>query len=257
MKVIEQRDIPEDTHILKLWTPLKFEVKKDYTFIPRNPFFKIASMALYTIALPLVYSFNKIMYGCKVVGIENLKQIKGARMTVSNHVHPMDCTMNAMIQAPRQVYFPTLQDNFKIPVVNGIIRLLHAIPIPNGLQTKVAFYKSLQAILQKGSIIHMYPEAALWPYATNLRKFKSGAFQIAVEQQVPIIPIVYCFVKPYGIRKWKKKPCIQIHILKPVYPSKIKENNKKEVVQNMKQEVYQEMKLCLQNNTTFEEEEEN
>ncbi|MFR2451024.1 MAG: 1-acyl-sn-glycerol-3-phosphate acyltransferase [Clostridia bacterium] len=110
-----------------------------------------------------------------------------------NHVHPMDCTMNAMIQAPRQVYFPTLQDNFKIPVVNGIIRLLHKIPIPNGLK-KVAFYK-FNKLFYKRKYYTYVSEAALWPYATNLRKFKSGAFQIAVEQQVPIIPIVLLFCK--------------------------------------------------------------
>lgn len=244
-----KEEIAEDTHILKLWTPLKFEVKKDYTFIPKNFFFRLASTVLYGIAVPIVFVYNKVMYGCKVYGKKNLKSIKGARITVSNHVHPMDCTMSAILQAPRQVYFPTLQDNFKIPVVNGIIRLLHAIPIPNHLQAKVYFYKSLEMLVQEGKIIHMYPEAALWPYATKLRKFKSGAFQIAVEQQIPIIPIVYAFVKPYGFRKWKKKPCIDIHVLKPVYPPKVEEGNRKEAIEKMKQEVHQKMEICLEDNT--------
>lgn len=245
-----KEEIAEDTHILKLWTPLKFEVKKDYTFIPKNPFFKLASTVLYGIAVPLVYLFNKGMYGCKVYGKENRKLIKGARITVSNHVHPMDCTMSAILQAPKQVYFPTLQDNFKIPVVNGIIRLLHAIPIPNQVQAKMRFYETLQTTLKEGKIIHMYPEAALWPYATKLRKFKNGAFHIAVEQQVPVIPIVYCFVKPQGLRKWKKKPCIEIHVLKPVYPPKVEEN-RKEAIEKMKQEVHQKMEICLEENTSI------
>lgn len=248
-----EEKIPEDTHVLKLWTPLKFEVKKNYDFVPKSIGFKIASVALYTIALPIVYIYNKVMYQCKIYGKENLEKVKGGKITISNHVHPMDCTMNAMVQAPREVYFPTLEDNFKIPVVNGIIRLLHAIPIPSDVQAKINFYKTIGELLRKGKTIHMYPEAALWPYETKLRHFKNGAFQMAVEEQVPIIPIVFQFVKPQGIRKWKKKPCIAMHILEPVYPNKEESIHKKEAIQIMKKTVYDKMQECLKENPSIKE----
>ena len=66
----------------------------------------------------------------------------------------------------------------------------------------------------------MYPEGSLWPYYDKIRNFKYGAFKIAASANVPIQPIRFTFVKPYGIyRLYKKKDCIEATILDPIYPN--------------------------------------
>jgi 1-acyl-sn-glycerol-3-phosphate acyltransferase len=44
--------------------------------------------------------------------------------------------------------------------------------------------------LQKGQSVFLYPEGTI-SSAGKLRGFKNGAFKLAIEQQVPIVPITF------------------------------------------------------------------
>lgn len=242
----DYEELQDDEHVLHMWTPLCFEATEDYQFVPKSNFFKIVSFGILFAIYPLLCVFHKVMYGVKIEGKENLKKIKGAKITVSNHIHPMDCTINAMANFPNKMYFPTLEENFQIPIIRDVIKLLNAIPIPNNIKAKKQFMKAVEELLQKGKTIHIYPEAAMRPYCKRLRNFKKGAFEFAVEQNVPIIPFVYTFDKPVKIyRYFKKKPLIHLTILEPIYPTK--EKTKGESVLKMRQQVYEKMKEKIQN----------
>lgn len=241
---IEENLLNEDEHVISMWTPLDLDINDDYKFINNGFLFNIFSTILYIIAVPLLFVYNKIMYNFKIYGRENLKETQTGKITVSNHVHPMDCTMNAIANAPDIMYFLSLKSNFQIPVIRHIIRLLHALPIPEEISKKEKLFKDISILLRNKETVHIYPEAALWPYYKKLRKFKNGAFKIAVENDVPIVPMVYKFVKPYGIRKYiKKKPFIELHILPAVYPDNTL--NKKEAIEELKQTVHYEMEKEL------------
>lgn len=234
---IEENLINEDEHIINMWTPLDLEIDEDYEYVNDSVLFKIASTLLYIVALPIVFIYNKLMYNFKIYGRENLSNIKTGKITVSNHVHPMDCTMNALANAPKNLYFTSIKSNFEIPVIRHIIRLLHAMPIPEKISEKAKFFNTIRELLKNKKSVHFYPEASLWPYYKKLRKFKNGAFKIAVENNVPVVPMVYKFVKPYGIRKLiKKRPFIELHILEAVYPDL--NLNKKEAVEKLKETVH-------------------
>ena len=237
---IENSLSEEDEHIINMWIPLDIEIDENYEFINNGILFKTISALLYIVVLPLLWGYNKVMYNFKIYGRKNLINIKTGKITVSNHVHPMDCTMNAIANAPYKMYFPTLKSNFEIPVIRHIIKLLHAFPIPDGISNKGKFFDTINEILENNETVHFYPEASLWPYYKKLRKFKNGAFKIAVEKSIPIVPMVYKFVKPYGIRRYiKKKPFIELHILPAVYPDS--SLNKKEATNKLKEEVYSKM----------------
>lgn len=237
---LEEEMINEDEHIINMWTPLDIEIDEEYKFINESLLFNIASILLYIVALPIVWIYNKVMYNFKIYGRENLSNIETGKITVSNHVHPMDCTMNAIANAPYSLYFPTLKSNFEIPVIRHIIKLLHAFPIPDGISGKEKFFGTINYLLDNNETVHFYPEGSLWPYYKKLRKFKNGAFKIASEKNVPIVPMVYKFVEPYGIRKiLKKRHFIEIHVLEAVYPNN--ELGKKERVEDLKQRVYSNM----------------
>src|SRR5699024_5918851 len=99
-----------------------------------NFLFNTFSNLLYIIAYPLLIIINKFFFGFKIEGKENLENIDTGKVTVSNHVHPMDCTMIGLANVPQKTFFTSLETNFKIPVVRRIIKLLNAIPIPQNIQ---------------------------------------------------------------------------------------------------------------------------
>lgn len=212
-------EIEDDEHVFHMWEPFKFEIKEDYKFVITNKFVKLVSNIVYVVVWPILWLINVLLFGFKVYGREKLRNVEGGKVTVSNHVHPMDCTMTGLINFPKRTYYPTLAQNFKIPVIRHIIRILYAIPIPTKIKQKERFLNEIEELLKEEKTIHMYPEGALWPYYEKIRQFKSGAFNIAVSANVPIIPIRYVFVKPKGIYKlYKRKKCINAIVLKPIYP---------------------------------------
>ena len=184
-----------------------------------------ANIFYYLIAVPIVFLIDKIFLDYKVIGRENIKKVPGGKITISNHMHYLDCTMNGLANFPDYSYFVTLESNFKIPIVGPLIKLLRAIPIPTKIEEKKQFYKNISKLLEEGETIHIYPEGELRVYEKELNKFHKGAFAMAVENNVPIIPTVITTHKPEGIYKYiKTKPVMTHVILEPIYPDLTIEN---------------------------------
>jgi len=52
-----------------------------------------------------------------------------------------------------------------------------------------------------------------------LQNFKKGAFYLAAQAQVPIVPMLITFEPPKGLIKIiRKKPVMRLHIGKPIHP---------------------------------------
>ena len=145
----------------------------------------------------------------------------------------------------RRVYFTTQEDSFRIPFVKRLIRFLRAIPIPTENKYKIDFINALSDILDNGNIVHFYPEASLYPYYNHIRDFKSGAFRFAIQNNVPVIPMVFTFNNPTGIRKlFKRKKDVTLTILKPIKYENHSDNYRQDI-QDFKSEVYENMAQSL------------
>lgn len=215
----DKLNLKGNEQVFHMWEPLKFEITDNYQYVNNNIIFKTISNILFCIIVPILFTLNKVLFGLKIEGKENMKEVRGGKVTISNHVHPMDCTMNGLVNFPHRMYFLSLANNFKIPFIRHLIRILYAIPIPKKQSQKETFYKEIKQAIQSGKTLHIYPEASLWPYYEKIREFKKGAFKIAVEVNCPIVPILYQFKEPKGIYKlYKRKKCIHAKILKPIYP---------------------------------------
>lgn len=216
----DKLNLKGNEQVFHMWEPLKFEIKDNYKYVNQNIIFKTISNIIFCIIVPILYILNKVLFGFKIEGKRNLKNIKKGKITISNHVHPMDCTMNGLINFPQRTYYPTLPNNFKIPFIRHLIKILYAIPIPQKQSQKEKFLKEIKNVIQEGKTVHIYPEASLWPYYEKIRTFQKGAFKIAVETNCPIVPILYKFEEPTGIYKlYKRKKCIHAKVLKPIYPN--------------------------------------
>ena len=239
--VEEVQDENED--VIQMYEPLELNIDEKYQYIKEGKIFSFFSNILYYgVAFPVLTILNKIIYDLKIEGKENIKNLPKGAISVSNHVLILDCTMIGLAFGLRKVYFTTREESFKIPFVRRLIKLLRAVPIPAKMSNKEYFMKQIDETLQKGKIVHFYPEKALWPYYEKIRNFKSGAFNFAIRNNVPVIPIVITFRNPEGIRKlFKRKKDITVKILEPI-TYKGKNENKKDSVEKLKEQVRQVMK---------------
>lgn len=226
----------------------KINIDKNYNFIPKNIFFKFASFLLYLIAYPILYIISKLFFGLKINGRKNLKDVKGAKITISNHIHILDVSFVSFANFPTPLYFPTIKSNLEIPFISILVKLFRGLPIPNTFEGRRLFYNVIKELLKKNKSIHFYPEASLIPYNETIRKFKDGAFDFACSSNVPIIPIVYTFRKPKYIMKYlKKKKYITLNILPPIYPK----SNDKKYVEELRKQIHIQMENFFNENNEF------
>lgn len=238
MKEATEEILEENEQVIYIGKPLEFKIDENYDYIPNNTFFSIISNLLYYgIAFPILKLLTKIIYDLKIEGLENIREIEGGAINVSNHVLILDCAMIGLAYGNRKIYYTTQEDSFKIPFVRKLIKYLRAIPIPEGIKNRKNFIKSINNVLKSGNIVHFYPEASLRPYCKEIRKFKNGAFDFAVKNEVPVIPMVFKFREPEGYRKiFKRKPDVTLKILKPIKVDIIGKNTKM-CVEGLKSEV--------------------
>ena len=72
--------------------------------------------------------------------------------------------------------------------------------------------------LKDGKKVHFYPEGSLWQYYTGIRPFKKGAFHMAIDAGVPIIPAVLVQRPCTGLRRiFRKKSLFKVIICPAVY----------------------------------------
>lgn len=233
------------SHVVKMWTPLKRNIDENYNFLPTNIIFKVCSFFIRIFAIIVLSIYNKIVFGLKVKGREKIKDLKGkAYVSICNHVNFLDCTMVACALKEYSLYQPTLKDNFNIPIVGRLVRILGGIPIPQSVKGVNIFNKVVSEILNSNKVVHFFPEGVLIPYDKGIRNFKRGAFKCAYDNNVPIVPMVIKYRKPTGIhRVFKKKPCITIKILDPVFPDKDK--SCKEESSFLMENCYEKMKNVI------------
>jgi 1-acyl-sn-glycerol-3-phosphate acyltransferase len=173
----------------------------------------------YVIAIPILFVWTRVILGVKVTGENRLRGLKGA-LTVCNHVHMLDSALVALALFPRKVVFPTLPKNVESLWPGIAVRLLGGVAVPGNVSELTQFFEEMEYLLIKGRIVHFFPEGELKPYDTSLRSFKKGAFHLAAQARVPVIPISIAFKPPKGISKlYRRKPVMAVHIGEPIFPA--------------------------------------
>ena len=97
--------------------------------------------------------------------------------------------------------------------------------IPKGDLAEVeSGYKSFSKALRGNSSVIIFPEGTRNPSIT-LKRFKSGAFRLAIQEGVPVVPIIIkgtgrIVSKGSNITKTLEKKEVEISFLEPIYPHK-------------------------------------
>lgn len=230
----------EDEQMVKMWTPYHITITADYPFLRRGRFFSLCSRWLCRFALAVLSGYNRLLFGLRVEGTENLKKAPGGAVTICNHVHMLDCSM-VNIAYGKKMYFPTLKSNVEIPFVRFLVRLLGGIPIPETPQAFAAFSKAIKQLLKGGGTVHLYPEGMLYPYCGQIRPFHRGAFMYAYDCGVPVIPFAVTYRPAEGLRgRLKKRPFLTLTILEPIFPDP--SASRRGEIERMREEAFRRMK---------------
>ncbi len=173
----------------------------------------------YVIAIPLLFLLTRVIMGGRVEGENRLPRVGGA-LTVCNHVHPLDSALIATAFFPRRLVFTSAPVNLENRLYGGLVRLLGGVEVPPTAGGLPLFFSEMEILLAKGRIVHFFPEGDLKPYDTSLRDFKRGAFHLAAQARVPVVPLSIRFTPPTGIgRLFRRKPTMVLVIGEPIVPT--------------------------------------
>ena len=144
-----------------------------------------------------------------ITGTPNIPRTGGAVMAI-NHTGYMDFTFAGLGAHParRLVRFMAKDGIFKHPVAGPLMRGMKHIPVDRDAGS--ASYNAAVACLRAGEIVGVFPEATMSP-SLELLPFKQGAARMAIDAEVPILPVIL----------WGSQRVLAYHHRKPLRQRKL------------------------------------
>jgi 1-acyl-sn-glycerol-3-phosphate acyltransferase len=132
--------------------------------------------------------FRLLDFQFTIEGEEYLPQVGGA-VLASNHVSYFDFMFVGLAAHPKRrfVRFMAKKSVFDNPVSGPLMRGMHHIPVDRS--AGAAAYDAAVNALKAGELVGVFPESTI-SRAFVPRTFKSGAARMALEADVPLMPVV-------------------------------------------------------------------
>ena len=141
---------------------------------------------------------------------------KGPYVVVANHQSMLDILL--LSHLPREMKWVAKEELFKTPWVGWMLRMTGDIPVRRGdAESGGEALEKAKAYLARGMSVMMFPEGTRSTRGTML-PFKSGAFRLAIEAGVPVLPVAVSGTA-HGMPKggpWVRPCRATARILEPV-----------------------------------------
>lgn len=143
-----------------------------------------------------------------VTGLENIPA-EGGFVLVPNHTSYLDhFVLDFLLEAVRDTptWFLTKRESFTKPLLKAWTLAWHGIPVDRDRPSS-ATIREVQAVLDRGDALCVYPEGTRNPNPDELLEFKTGAFHFAANANVQIIPVALVGtsdVLPRGQRRFHR-----------------------------------------------------
>ncbi len=112
-------------------------------------------------------------------------------MIIGNHTSKLDIMV--LLQTIKLPFvFVGKKELAKIPIFGYLFKKSNVTVDRKSMKSRKDVYRQVADYIEKGNSVAIYPEGGI-PSDTNLilDQFKNGAFRMAIEHQLPIIPMVY------------------------------------------------------------------
>jgi 1-acyl-sn-glycerol-3-phosphate acyltransferase len=135
---------------------------------------------------PVVGVFSRVLWKIEFRGVENVPE-RGGVIVAANHQTYIDpFWLSLPIKRPTR--YLAWSAAFRWPIVGAGLKLLGAWPLALEGSDPAAIRTSLQW-LRNGGVVVIFPEGARSTDTGALDRFKAGAVRLAMEAQVPILPV--------------------------------------------------------------------
>ncbi|MCQ2794917.1 MAG: 1-acyl-sn-glycerol-3-phosphate acyltransferase [Bacilli bacterium] len=199
---------------------------KNFPYRLKDPWNKFLGFWLQRIILWIGAPGVKVMYGLKVKGKENIKKYfklngnRKAMISTCNHTVATDFIMISSTRHKTPI-IPMWQEGAESKK-GMMFRRTVGLVVPRDDMKGIAYsYREMREVLKEDKWLHIYPEAASWPLYPCLREFHKGAFTLAYDFDLPILPMGVRFREPKGLyRLFKKSACATISIGEPLLINK-------------------------------------
>ena len=126
----------------------------------------------------------------KVKGKEHLKKLPKAVVFCANHFSYIDIPVSYLV-TPHYFVYMGKSELRKTPLFRIFFEQMNILVERNN---KVGAHKAFEKAkehLEKGHAVFLYPEGTISKHAPKMLPFKNGTFKLAIETQVPIVPVTF------------------------------------------------------------------
>ncbi len=138
---------------------------------------------------------------------------------VANHTSYLDTPLICVVVSGNY-HFMGKVELLKHPVLKLFFQ---TIDVPVDRNSKIASYRALKKVeqnVQDGLSLILYPEGTISLNAPEMGEFKSGAFKIAVDKQVPVLAVTflnnYQLMKGSGTKNGSIPGIMRVFVHKPI-----------------------------------------
>lgn len=178
------------------------------------------------IALGIAHTATKkINAKTEIVGLENALSIEGGAIITCNHFNPVDNTvvrfMTQKWGREKKLSIIVQESNIFMKGIFGfLMRNCKTLPVSSSAQYMVKNLKpALARLLSRGEAVLIYPEQEMWFNYKKPRDLRDGAYHMAYENGVPILP---CFIEMRECDTVGNDGFFEVrhilHIMPPIYP---------------------------------------
>ena len=207
-----------DTHADPIDMDAALPVTPQFPYVPkfgkRLSYFFTRLLKVY----PFTKQVNKQMLHTRIEGKQHLRGI-GAAVLTCNHINKFDCLAVQYACRPNRpfvvaAHFNNMRGNF-----GDCMRAGGMLPLGTDLATMRQFTEACRHYLSRGKRLLVYPEEAMWWNYEKPRPYKDGAFDLAVRNNVPVVPL-FITLRPSGIFDGNgiEVKHFTLHIMPPLYP---------------------------------------
>ena len=152
-----------------------------------------------------------------------------AYIITPNHASYLDIVLGN-IAIPNYFHFMGKAELKKVPLFRIFFRRMNISVDRSSRKDSLKAFKRANKDIAKKISIAIFPEATIPASSPKLGRFKSGAFRLAIQNQIPIVPVVFLdnwklFPDREGKRFLVRPGLSRILILKPVTTTGLTEND--------------------------------
>lgn len=159
-------------------------------------------------------------------------------IVVSNHLSNADIPLISNL--PWEMKWIAKKELFDLPVVGRMMKLAGDIPVDRAEKNKKEqLFNQCRFYLDRHCSVMFFPEGTR-SRSGKLDKFAPGAFELAVRENIPILPLVIdgtqdCLPKKTWI--YKRDVFINLKVLDPIMPGKVGTDKSIDLMQSVREKI--------------------